>query len=150
MKGIGIIALIAMIAIPSSSFAWGPRSGGVVIRPFPGAIVGGHFGRVPGSFFVNRALLPPSLFFSPAFYGSYYRPSYAYPAYAYPPPYPYYYNNYYSVPPPASVDTSYERGYSQGYFRGYEEALREARHERYDEDANLGREQGEDDAKSRE
>ena len=147
MKAIGITALIAIIAIPSSSFAWGPRGGGVVVRPFfPGAIVGGHFGRGPASFFVNRALFPPSLFLPPGYYGSYYMPSYAYPAYAYPPPYPYY-NNQYSVPPPPSVGTAYERGYSEGYSRGYEEALREASRERYDEDTKRGREQGQDDGK---
>jgi hypothetical protein len=123
MKAIRIIALIATIAIPSSSFAWGPRGGGFVVRPFfPGAIIGGHFGRVPGSLFVNRALLPPSLFFP-------------------------YYNNYYSLPPPPSGGTAYERGYSEGYSRGYEEALREASRERYDEDKKRGREQGQDDNK---
>ena len=149
MKGIGIIALIAIIAIPGSSFAWGPRRGGVGVRPFfPSAIVGGHFGRGPASFFVNRALLPPSFFFPPAFYGSYYRPSYTYPAYAYPPPYPYY-NSYYSLPIPTSVGTSYERGYSERYARGYEEASRDASSERYGEDTNLGGEQDHDDAKGR-
>jgi hypothetical protein len=147
MKAIGIIALIATITIPGSSFAWGPRGGGVVIRPFfPGAIGGRHFGRVPASIFINRALFPPSLFFPPALHGSYYPSSYAYPAYAYPAPYPYY-NNYYSVPPPASVGTAYERAYSEGYARGYEEALRENRRERYDEETKRGREQGQDDAK---
>ena len=148
MKAIGIITLIAVTAIASSSFAWGPRGGGVVVRPFfPSVIVGGHFGRVPGSFFVNRALFPPSLFFPPAFYGSYYPPSYGYPAYAYPPPYPYY-NSYYSAPPPPSVvGTAYERGYSEGYSRGYEEALRELSRERSDEDTKSGREQRQNDVK---
>ena len=38
MKVITIIALTAVISIPSSSFAWGPRHGSIVVRPFfPGA-----------------------------------------------------------------------------------------------------------------
>ena len=41
MKAIAIVALTAMISIPSSSFAWGPARGGVVVaRPFfPRAVV---------------------------------------------------------------------------------------------------------------
>jgi len=62
MKAIAIVALTAMISIPSSSFAWGPaRRGIVVARPFfpravvgrpffPNVIVGRSFARVPLDF----------------------------------------------------------------------------------------------------
>lgn len=141
MKVIGIIALTAMIAIPSSSFAWGPRRGGGVVRPFfPGVVVGGHFGHVPFGFFPNRAFIAPNLFIPPGAYGSYYSPTYApppYPPYAYPPPY-----SYYAVPPPSALGTAYDRGYSEGYSRGYEEARKELSRERHEEDKTPGDEQG--------
>ena len=51
MKGIRIAFLIALIALPSSSFAWS-RGGAVVVRPgFPGRAV------VVGPGFANRAVL---------------------------------------------------------------------------------------------
>ena len=141
MKVIGIIALTAMIAIPSSSFAWGPRRGGGVVRPFfPGVVVGGHSGRVPFGFFPNRAFIAPNRFIPPTAYGSYYSPTYAYPPYppyAYPPPY-----SYYAVPPPSALGTDYDRGYSEGYSRGYEEARKELSRERHEEDKTPGDAQG--------
>lgn len=133
MKVIGIIALTAMIAIPSSSLAWGPRQGGGVVRPFfRGVVVGRHFGRVPFGFFPNRAFIAPNLFIPPAAYGSYYSPTYAHP-----PPY-----SYYAVSPPSALGTAYDRGYSEGYSRGYEEALKELSRERHEEDKTTGDEQG--------
>ena len=135
MKAIAIVALTAMISIPSSSFAWGPRGGAVVVhrsfpravvgRPFfPNVIVGRSFARVPFRFFPNRAVIQSPFFFGPSWYGSYYAPSY----YPYPAPYPYYsYSpyDYAPVPPPPAPDTTYDRGYSEGYTRGYQEAQKE-------------------------
>ena len=135
MKSIAIIALTAMISIPSSVFAWGPRGGAVVVhpsfprtvavRPFsPRFIVGRHFARVPFRFFPNRVVIHSPFFFGPSWYGSYYPPSY----YLYPAPYPYYSNPpyaYTAVPPPPVPDATYDRGYSEGYTRGYEEAQKE-------------------------
>jgi len=136
MKAIAIVALTAMISIPSSSFAWGPaRGGGVVARPFfpravigrpffPHVIAGRPFARVPFRFFPNRVVIRSPFFFGPSWYGSYYAPSY----YPYPAPYPYYsYSpyDYAPVPPPPAPDTTYDRGYSEGYTRGYQEAQKE-------------------------
>lgn len=133
MKAIAIVALTAMISIPSSSFAWGPARGGVVVarpffpravigRPFfPHVIVGRPFARVPFRFFPNRVAIQSPFFFGPSWYGSYYGPSY----YPYMAPYPYYSYppyDYAPVPPPPAPDTTYDRGYSEGYTRGYEEA----------------------------
>ena len=136
MKAIAIVALTAMISIPSSSFAWGPaRRGIVVARPFfpravvgrpffPNVIVGRSFARVPFRFFPNRVVIQSPFFFGPSWYGSYYAPSY----YPYPAPYPYYSYppyDYAPVPPPLAPDTTYDRGYSEGYTRGYQEAQKE-------------------------
>ena len=135
MKAIAIVALTAMISIPSSSLAWGPAGRGVVIarpffsravvgRPFfPHVIVGRPFARVPFRFFPNRVVIQSPFFFGPSWYGSYYRPSYPYMA-----PYPYYGYQAYDYAPvsPAPVpDTTYDHGYSEGYTRGYEEAQKE-------------------------
>ena len=140
MKSIAIIALTAMISIPSSVFAWGPRGGGVVVRPsvprtvvgrpfFPRFVVGRTFVRAPFGFFPNRVVIPSRFSFTPGWYGSYYyAPSYYYPPYAYAPPYPYYSYpayGYAPVPPPPVADTNYDRGYSEGYTQGYEEAQKE-------------------------
>lgn len=129
MKTFGIVALAAMIAIPSGSFGWGPQRGSLAPRPFfPGVAVRRNFGRVPFGFFPNRALIPPPLFFSPGWRGVYYGPGYWYPPYSYAPPYPLYsYPSYgYSpVPPAAAPDSTYDRGYSEGYAHGYEEAQKE-------------------------
>jgi hypothetical protein len=123
MKVITIIALTAVISIPSSSFAWGPRHGSIVVRPFfPGASVRGNFGRVPFGFFPNRAVIPAPFLFVPGWYGSYYPPRYSY---RYAPPYPYYSYppyGYAPIPPAPAPDATYDRGYSEGYMRGYEEA----------------------------
>jgi len=135
MKAIAIVALTAMISIPNSVFAWGPRGGAVVVhrsfpravvgRPFfPNVIVGRSFARVPFRFFPNRVVIQSPFFFGPSLYGSYYAPSY----YPYPAAYPYYsYSpyDYAPVPPPPAPDTTYDRGYSEGYTRGYEEAQKE-------------------------
>jgi hypothetical protein len=136
MKAIAIVALTAMISIPSSSFAWGPARGGVVVarpffpravigRPFfPHVIVGRPFARVPFRFFPNRVAIQSPFFFGPSWYGSYYAPSF----YPYMAPYPYYTYppyDYAPVPPPPAPDTTYDRGYSEGYTRGYEEAQKE-------------------------
>jgi len=125
MKAIAIVALTAMISIPSSSFAWGPRGGAVVVRRFsPRFIVGRPFARVPFRFFPNRVVIQSPFFFGPSWYGSYYAPSY----YPYPAPYPYYSYppyDYAAVPPPPAPDTTYDRGYSEGYTRGYQEAQKE-------------------------
>src|SRR5215470_6543516 len=126
MKAIAIVALTAMISIPSSSFAWGARGRGVVVaRPFfPHVIVKRPFVRVPFRFFPNRVLIQSPFFFGPSWYGSFYAPSYS-PSTA-PSPYdsypPY---DYAPVPPPPSPDTTYDRGYYEGYARGYEEAQKE-------------------------
>ena len=134
MKSIAIVTLTAMISIPSSVFAWGPRGGVAVVRPafprtvvvrpfFPRFVVGGTFVRAPFGFFPNRVVIPSRFAFTPGWYGSYY-----YPPYAYPPLYPYYsYPAYgYAPVPPAPVSgTSYDGGYSEGYRRGYEEAQKE-------------------------
>ena len=135
MKAIAIVALTAMISIPNSVFAWGPRGGAVVVhrsfpravvgRPFfPNLIVGRSFARVPFRFFPNRVVIQSPFFFGPSRYGSYYAPSY----YPYPAPYPYYSYppyDYAPVPPPPAPDTTYDRGYSEGYTRGYQEAQKE-------------------------
>jgi len=135
MKAIAIVALTAMISIPNSVFAWGPRGGAVVVhrsfpravvgRPFfPNVIVGRSFARVPFRFFPNRVVIQSPFFFGPSWCGSYYAPSY----YPYPAPYPYYsYSpyDYAPVPPPPAPDTTYDRGYSEGYTRGYQEAQKE-------------------------
>ena len=135
MKAIAIVALTAMISIPNSVFAWGPRGGAVVVhrsfpravvgRPFfPNVIVGRSFARVPFRFFPNRVVIQSPFFFGPSWYGSYYAPSY----YSYPAPYPYYGYppyDYAHVPPPPAPDTTYDRGYSEGYTRGYQEAQKE-------------------------
>ena len=135
MKAIAIVALTAMISIPSSSFAWGPRGGAVVVHPSfprtvvvrrfsPRFIVGRPFARVPFRFFPNRVVIQSPFFFGPSWYGSYYASSY----YPYMAPYPYYSYppyDYAAVPPPPAPDTTYDRGYSEGYTRGYEEAQKE-------------------------
>jgi len=135
MKAIAIVALTAMISIPNSVFAWGPRGGAVVVhrsfpravvgRPFfPNVIVGRSFARVPFRFFPNRVVIQSPFFFGLSWYGSYYAPSY----YSYPAPYPYYGYppyDYAPVPPPPAPDTTYDRGYSEGYTRGYQEAQKE-------------------------
>ena len=138
MKSTAIVALAAMISIPSSVFAWGPRGGAVVVRPsfprtvivrpfFPRFVVGGAFARAPFGFFPNRVVIPSRFSLSPGWYGSYYyAPSYYYPPYAYAPAYPYYiYPAYGYAPPPKASDASYDRRYSEGYTRRYEEAQRE-------------------------
>ena len=78
MKSIAIVALTAMISIPSSVFAWGPRGGAVVVRPsvprtvvgrpfFPRFVVGRTFVRAPSSFArslrgsLSEDILPASL-----------------------------------------------------------------------------------------
>ena len=67
MKAIAIVALTAMISIPSSSFAWGPRGGAVVVRRFsPRFIVGRPFARVPFRFFPNRVVIQSPFFFGPS------------------------------------------------------------------------------------
>ncbi|HEX5605382.1 MAG TPA: hypothetical protein VFY96_02645 [Candidatus Binatia bacterium] len=130
MKVIVIIALTAVMSLVGSSFASGPRHGGVVIRPFfPRAPVRGTFGHAPFRFFPNRVVMPSRFSFTPGWYGSYYYArGYYSPPYAYAPPYPYYSYPAYGyppVPPPPAIDTSYDRGYSEGYTRGYEEAQKE-------------------------
>ena len=129
MKTFGIVALVAMIVIPSASFGWGPPRGRLAPRPFfPDVAVRGNFGRVPFGFLPNRVVVPSPLFFSPGWSGVYYGPSYWYPPYMYAPPYPLYsYPSYgYSpAPPAAAADSTYDRGYSEGYAHGYEEAQKE-------------------------
>src|SRR5215813_11423464 len=78
MKAVRIIALIALIAIPSSAFAWS-RGGAVAVRggfPSRAVVVGpGFANRVvfvrPG--FANRVVFVrpvfPARFFGPAFFG---------------------------------------------------------------------------------
>jgi hypothetical protein len=132
-----LIALIGLISMTSSSFAWGPRSGAITVRPviprtvivrpfFPRFVGGGAFVRVPFGFFPNRTVIPSRFVLTPGWYGSYYSaPNYYYRPYAYAPPYPN--NNYpsYGYAPVVPNPDTYDRGYSEGYARGYEEAQKE-------------------------
>jgi len=147
MKAVGVIVLIALIAIPSSSFAWS-RGRAVGVRPgFPGRFVAAGFaGGLATGIVLNRAFFPRSYYY-PGRYIYYYPPRYSYYPYYpnyYPPAYSYY--SSYSVPPspppvPAPSD-AYDRGYSEGYSQGYEEAQKERAKERYEEGQKRGYEEG--------
>jgi hypothetical protein len=172
MKAVGVIVLIALIAIPSSSFAWS-RGGAVVVRTgfpsravfvrsgfpgraafvrpgFPGRVVfvNGFPRRFVGAGFVGG--LATGIVLNPFFFPrSFYFPgpyiNYYPPGYAY---YPNYYPPSYSyavppAPPPAVAPSdAYDRGYSEGYSRGYEEAQKERDKERYEEGKKRGHEEG--------
>jgi hypothetical protein len=166
MKAIRMILLIALTAVPSSSFAWS-RGGAVVVRTgfpsravfvrsgFPGRVAfvrpgfpgrfaaAGFVGGVATGIVLNPFFFPRSFYF-PGPYINYYPPGYAY--------YPNYYPNYYPpsysyavppAPPPAVAPSdAYDRGYSEGYSKGYEEALKERDKERYEEGKKRGHEEG--------
>jgi hypothetical protein len=172
MKAVGVIVLIALIAIPSSSFAWS-RGGAVAVRTgfpsravfvrsgfpgraafvrpgFPGRVVfvNGFPRRFVGAGFVGG--LATGIVLNPFFFPrSFYFPgpyiNYYPPGYAY---YPNYYPPSYSyavppAPPPAVAPSdAYDRGYSEGYSRGYEEAQKERDKERYEEGKKRGHEEG--------
>jgi hypothetical protein len=157
MKAVGVIVLIALIAIPSSSFAWS-RGGAAFVRPgFPGRVVfvngfprrfvgAGFVGGLATGIVLNQAFFPRSYYY-PGPYIYYYPPRYAYYPYYpnyYPPAYSYYPS--YSVPPPPppapAPSDAYDRGYSEGYSRGYEEAQKERDKERYEEGKKRGHEEG--------
>jgi hypothetical protein len=162
MKAIRMILLIALTAVPSSSFAWS-RGGAVVVRTgfpsravfvrsgFPGRVAfvrpgfpgrfaaAGFVGGVATGIVLNPFFFPRSFYF-PGPYINYYPPGYAYYPNYYPPSYSY------AVPPapPPAVAPSdaYDRGYSEGYSKGYEEALKERDKERYEEGKKRGHEEG--------
>jgi hypothetical protein len=172
MKAVRVIVLIAVIAIPSSSFAWS-RGGGVIVRPgfsnravfvrssFPGRVVFVQPAFPNRVVFVNgfpRRFVAPGFFggvatgivLNPAFFPrSFYFPgpyiNYYPSGYAY---YPDYYPPSYSyavppAPPPAvAPNDAYDRGYSEGYSQGYEEAQKERAKERYEEGKKRGYEEG--------
>ena len=133
MKAVRVIALIALIAIPSSSYAWS-RGRAVVVRPgfpsrvvvvqpgfanrvvvvrpaFPGRFVAGGFvGGVTTGIVLNPFFVPRS-FYLPGPYIYYYPPSRVYAPGYYPPSYsvpP-------SIPPAPAPSDAYDRGYSEGY-----------------------------------
>ena len=153
MKAIRMIALIALIAIPSSAFAWSGRavvvrSGfsrgvgviarpgfprGIIVRPgFPRIfIVPRFFGGFPPGFVVNSFWFPQP-FFSPVPFP--YFPSQSSAAMAFdisPPP-----------PPAAPPEDAYTRGYTEGYSLGYEQGQSERDKERYEEGKKRGYEEG--------
>lgn len=166
------IVLIALIAIPSSSFAWS-RGGAVIARPgfsnravfvrssFPGRVVFVQPGFPNRVVFINgfpRRFVAPGFFggvatgivLNPAFFPrSFYFPGpfiNYYPSnYAY---YPAYYPPSYSyavppaLPPAVAPNDAYDRGYSEGYSQGYEEAQNERARERYEEGKKRGYEEG--------
>src|SRR6266850_1736937 len=146
MKAVRIIALIALIAIPSSSYAWS-RGGAVVVRPgfSRGVVVArpGFNGVVfvrpafPGRFVTGRVIVNPVLYPWPYYFSSPY--NYYYPSSSV-------YSYSYTVPPstlsaPTPRD-AYDRGYAEGYSQGYEEALKARDKERYEEGKKQGYEQG--------
>lgn len=160
MKATKIIALIILIAIPGSSFAWSGRGAGSRPGFHRGAVNMRFTGHVPPRFFFNRNrfffpnkfffpntfFFPNRFFFAQSFFpGSYsYDPSgYAYPPYAYQPFYPST-PSYDTVPPPpaGTAEDVYNRGYSEGYSKGYEEGQKEREKERYEEGQKRGYEEG--------
>src|ERR1700752_311967 len=95
MKAVRIIALIALIGIPSSSYAWS-RGGAVVVRPrFSSGVVvarpgfsNGVFVRpaFPGRFVAGRVVVNPVLYPRPYYFSSpyiYYYPSSSVYSYSY-------------------------------------------------------------------
>ena len=147
MKTVRIIALIALIAIPSSSYAWS-RGGAVVVRPGfssgvvfarPGFANGVVFARpaFPGRFVAGRLVVNPVLYPRPYYFSSpyiYYYPSSSVYSYSYTVP-----PSTLSAPTPRDA---YDRGYAEGYSQGYEEALKARDKERYEEGKKQGYEQG--------
>ena len=147
MKAVRIIALIALIAIPSSSYAWS-RGGAVVVRPGfssgvvvarPGFANGVVFVRpaFPGRFVAGRVVVNPVLYPRPYYFSSpyiYYYPSSSVYSYSYTVP-----PSTLSAPTPRDA---YDRGYAEGYSQGYEEALKARDKERYEEGKKQGYEQG--------
>jgi hypothetical protein len=169
MKAVGVIALIATIAIPSSSFAWsggravvvrsGFSGGAVFVRPaFPGGvgfIRPGFPGRVV---FVRPGF--PGRFIAPGFVGGvatgivlnpfFFPRSFYFPGpfiYYYPPSSVFssvYYPPPYSyplppAPPPAAAPTD---AYDRGYSEGYSQGYQEALKERDKERYEEGRKRG--------
>lgn len=161
MKAIRMILLIALIAVPSSAFAWS-RGGAVVVRTgfpsravfvrtgFPSRVVfvnrfprrfvaAGFVGGLATGIVLNQAFFPRSFYF-PGPYINYYPPGYVYYPYYYPPSYSYAVP---PAPPPAvAPKDAYDRGYSEGYSQGYEEAQKERDKERYEEGKKRGYEEG--------
>jgi len=172
MKVVRVIALIALIGIPSSSFAWS-RGGAVGVRPgFANRAV------VVGPGFANRAVFVsrgfpgrvafvrpgfPARFVAPAFVGGLasgivLNPLFLPRSFYFPGPLVYDYpqssvfaSGYYppsysyevaSPPPASSPPDAYGRGYSEGYAQGYEEALKERDKERHEEGRKRGYEEG--------
>jgi hypothetical protein len=158
-----VIVLIALIAIPSSSFAWS-RGGAIIVRPgfpsravfvrssFPGRVVfvngfprrvvaAGFVGGVATGIVLNPAFFP-RFFYFPGPYINYYPPGYTYYPDYYPPSYSYAAPP--ALPPAVAPSDAYERGYSEGYSQGYGEAQKERDRERYEEGKKRGYEQGHD------
>jgi hypothetical protein len=80
MKRFVLVILLALLLVPSSSFAWGRRG------HWGGAIAAGIFGGFATGILLDRALAPWPAYYPEPYYPGPYYPG-GYPYYSYPAPY---------------------------------------------------------------